>query len=207
MKATQKQFDQARGTYPGLPSARALCQRFELSWRQLLRAATSDPRQQTRQASYGRRNTSRKNITLDDCIDAIRRVARKNNLATLTRRQYGSLRDQMSKRSSSLPTINQVDAVLAKSRVSWPEALKRAGLTAQAPNFSVRKLPHWTPESVTAGLRKAQGLLEPGQSLTQRRLQQIAVQHEDIPGWSPVHRECQRQGIGFADLKAQAGIS
>lgn len=90
---------------------------------------------------------------------------------------------------------------------SWPEALKRAGLTAQAPNFSVRKLPHWTPESVTAGLRKAQGLLEPGQSLTQRRLQQIAVQHEDIPGWSPVHRECQRQGIGFADLKAQAGIS
>lgn len=211
LKATQKQFDAVRGAYPGLPSARALCQRFQLSWSQLLRAACSPAGQQTRQASYGRRNTSRKGLTLDDCLDALRRVARKNSKARLTRADYQRLRAQMlgtkanKPGRSSLPTLNQLDTVLKQNSIGWLEAHELAGLDATpSPARRGHKRQRWSTTSILQGLRKAEGLLKPGETLTQRKLKDLAKTHDGIPGWKTVHAECNRQGVGFAELKARA---
>ena len=164
-KATQRAFDEARVDHPELSSARALCQRFGLSWSQLLRAATAPPAQQTRQASYGRRDSSRKGITVEDCVDAIRRVAVKNKRKRLTRSDYQALRDKMTSASGrskagarpSLPTVNQVDRILAKEGVSWTQAVTQAGFNPRPEPRQPGKTraKRWTPDEILAGLQRA----------------------------------------------------
>ena len=101
--------------------------------------------------------------------------------------------DAQRRRNSQKPLLKAVP----DSEMDW------AALDA-LPSGKRRPSQYWTDQTLLEGLRKAFSLLPAGQSLTQRRLKELAVQHEGIPSWSNVHRSCKRQGIGFAELKAKA---
>jgi hypothetical protein len=141
LQVTQRDFDAERAPagFPDLPSARALSKRLQLTWPQLLSAAHAAPSNRSRLLNFGRRDTGRKSITVADCVSAIKRVAIRAQVDSLTRAEYEQQRkimlaaatrahSQSRSRPASLPTLNQIDGALRAKELSWEDALEQAGI-------------------------------------------------------------------------------
>lgn len=142
------------------PTANAMLMRFKqvagrtVKWEELLDGALRTGRQRTMWLSALRRDEKRDDLTDQLVIHALRLVAARRGVDTLTRRQYDETRDAMLEAERQrhgeaelleylLPTTNQI---LAHCELSWEKALKLARL--QPPRQRQRgghRRPHLNP--------------------------------------------------------------
>jgi hypothetical protein len=98
------------------------------------------------------------------------------------------------------PAHNDKPNLPAKSQQEEQRALEALRQT-----FKGEKRLYWDRERIEAGLETALAKLQPGESLTQKRLRKLAKDHPGaIPHPSVVSRFAAAQGTNLKELRAQA---
>jgi len=135
--------DGASASASEAPSAHAICQRLGVSWTRVLAIAHGPAGDALRQLRVDASDRGRKGWTRDDARYALRRASLRLERKELTRSDYQHAREQMiscaprgaARRIAerSMPTLNQLEEVLAKDHVNWQAALAEADLAAPPP--------------------------------------------------------------------------
>lgn len=154
---TRTRYDRARKTsdWPEAPSAQALERRWKITWEQLLRVLFSE--ETDAEISILRRTMKvrRAGLTLDDAVYALRLVALRLGVKTLTAAQYDAEVEAIEREggttSSSavhahseterLPRSADIERALREEgRGGWTVALEAAGLAPTRPRSSTKVL-------------------------------------------------------------------
>jgi hypothetical protein len=145
---SQATFDAIRGQVQpaGLPTAKSIARRFGVPWRRLVEIALQPPRRHT--ALLGRRSPRYDEVapSLGQILVALRQAAIRLNATTISRTTYEQARDTITAAAARarapgtdrnlMPSLQQIDGVLAASQLSWSEGCTRAGLTPPDPTIS-----------------------------------------------------------------------
>jgi hypothetical protein len=137
---SQPRFDEARASacHPDSPRAHKIAERLGVFWAELLHAVFDAARPAAMVAVHASDRT-RKGFALDDVVSALRMVANHVGASDLSRADYTRGREALvaadarawahgGQATLMLPTLNQLDEVLARNELGWPDALAAAGL-------------------------------------------------------------------------------
>jgi hypothetical protein len=121
------------------PLAGNICKRLGIAWPRLLAVAHGPEAQWSRELGKAGMDRTRKDIALKHVLAALRQAAAQLKAPTITAAEYESVARTVIARSRrahkhggdgahALPTLNQVQHVLALHELSWEQALERADL-------------------------------------------------------------------------------
>ncbi len=145
----QSDFD-GRAAALGLPAASAICERLRIPWQELRRrAATAQKEDEITPSSRAAaapppraRSVPRHRpvLTADELDRVLRSAAARSDRPLLTQAEYVRVRNGAGPRHS-MPSMSRLLRSLRDQRVTWHEALARAGLPSRAASRSSRVMP------------------------------------------------------------------